>query len=82
MRDVSEDDISWLLKFMYNGEVRIPQERLKDFMRTAETLQIRGLADEELPEPSSDHPAAAADHQSSSQQVKNSFVSTNYYTST
>ena len=26
-----------------DGEVRIEEERLKDFMRTAETLQIRGL---------------------------------------
>ena len=32
-----------LIKFMYNGEVQIPEERIKDFMRTAETLQITGL---------------------------------------
>jgi hypothetical protein len=30
---------------MYNGEVQIPEERLKDFLKTAETLQVRGLID-------------------------------------
>ena len=34
-----------LIKFMYNGEVQIPEERIKDFLKTAETLQIRGLMD-------------------------------------
>ena len=43
LRDISEADLSSLLRFMYHGEVRIEEERLKDFMRTAETLQIRGL---------------------------------------
>ncbi|XP_059089315.1 protein abrupt-like isoform X2 [Tigriopus californicus] len=45
LRDIEEEDLKSLLKFMYNGEVRIPEDRMKDFLRTAETLQIRGLTD-------------------------------------
>lgn len=32
-------------RFMYNGEVHIGQERLTDFIKTAQMLQVRGLAD-------------------------------------
>lgn len=34
-----------LLSFMYNGEVRINQEHLPEFLRTARSLQVRGLVD-------------------------------------
>lgn len=30
---------------MYNGEVNIGREQLKDFLKTAQTLQMKGLAD-------------------------------------
>ena len=30
---------------MYNGEVHIGQEQLSDFLKTAQLLQVRGLAD-------------------------------------
>lgn len=30
---------------MYNGEVHIGQEQLADFLKTAQMLQVRGLAD-------------------------------------
>lgn len=33
------------LRFMYNGEVHIGQEQLPDFLKTAQLLQVRGLAD-------------------------------------
>ena len=46
LRDVSEQDLQALLQFMYNGQVQVPDEQLKNFLRTAETLQIRGLTDE------------------------------------
>ena len=56
LRDISEADLSSLLRFMYHGEVRIEEERLKDFMRTAETLQIRGLfGDDEVEGPVSEN---------------------------
>ncbi|CAH1389009.1 unnamed protein product [Nezara viridula] len=45
LRDVREQDMEALLRFMYNGEVHIGQEQLSDFLKTAQTLQIRGLAD-------------------------------------
>lgn len=30
---------------MYNGEVHIGQDQLTDFLKTAQMLQVRGLAD-------------------------------------
>lgn len=34
-----------IFRFMYNGEVHIGQEQLPDFLKTAQLLQVRGLAD-------------------------------------
>lgn len=34
-----------LIRFMYHGEVHIGQDQLPDFLRTAQTLQVRGLAE-------------------------------------
>ncbi|XP_021935070.1 protein abrupt [Zootermopsis nevadensis] len=45
LRDVREKDMESLLRFMYNGEVHIGQEQLSDFLKTAQMLQVRGLAD-------------------------------------
>ena len=42
-----EQDLQCILQFMYNGEVQVPEGRLKDFLKTAETLQVRGLIDKE-----------------------------------
>lgn len=50
LRDVREDDLRSLLNFMYHGEVQIDHDRLKGFLRTAETLQIKGLTDNPLKE--------------------------------
>ncbi len=30
---------------MYHGEVQVSEDNLKDFLKTAETLQVRGLAE-------------------------------------
>ncbi|XP_019773374.1 protein abrupt isoform X3 [Dendroctonus ponderosae] len=43
--DIHRKDMDSLLRFMYNGEVNIGREQLKDFLKTAQTLQVKGLAD-------------------------------------
>ncbi|XP_055386404.1 protein abrupt isoform X2 [Condylostylus longicornis] len=45
LRDVKSEDVESLLRFMYNGEVHVNQEHLSDFLKTAQLLQVRGLAD-------------------------------------
>ncbi|XP_018024881.1 protein abrupt isoform X18 [Hyalella azteca] len=44
MKDVSCNDIEALLDFMYHGEVNVPQSSLGSLIKTAEGLQIKGLA--------------------------------------
>jgi len=67
LRDVSPDDLQALLSYMYNGEVAISEDRLKDFMRTAEMLQVEGLADganrEDNEEDDEDPPATSLQEQ-------------------
>ena len=43
-------------RFIYTGEVSIPQHELQDFLRTAELLEIKGL----LKSPTATAAAAAA----------------------
>ncbi|XP_050529099.1 protein abrupt isoform X1 [Daktulosphaira vitifoliae] len=45
LRDVKKKEMEALLSFMYNGEVRINQENLPEFLKTAKSLQVRGLVD-------------------------------------
>ncbi|XP_014203279.1 protein abrupt isoform X4 [Copidosoma floridanum] len=45
LRDVSSSDMESLLRFMYHGEVHVGQEQLTAFIKTAQMLQVRGLAD-------------------------------------
>ena len=49
MKDVSSDDIEALLDFMYHGEVSVPQASLASLIKTAEGLQIKGLAVQDDP---------------------------------
>lgn len=62
---------------MYNGEVHIGQEQLTDFLKTAQLLQVRGLADVANPARLANttlQPTPAAI--SSTQELKNSSVLT------
>ncbi|KAJ8984983.1 hypothetical protein NQ317_016894 [Molorchus minor] len=45
MRDVEARHIVSLLEFMYAGEVNVAQAQLSAFLKTAESLKIRGLTD-------------------------------------
>ncbi|KAJ8686490.1 hypothetical protein QAD02_022284 [Eretmocerus hayati] len=45
LRDVASADMESLLRFMYHGEVHVGQEQLSSFLKTAQMLQVRGLAD-------------------------------------
>jgi BTB/POZ domain len=42
--DISYDILKAIIEYMYLGEVHITNENLKDFIRVAEALQIRGLS--------------------------------------
>jgi len=46
LRDVSFVDMEAILKFIYNGEVKVEQDHLSSFLKTADSLKIRGLTDE------------------------------------
>ena len=47
LRDVSYEDVSSLLRFMYNGEVSVSQDSLNSFLKSAESLKIKGLTEED-----------------------------------
>ena len=39
-------DLEKMLRFIYQGEVNVQQEHLARFLKTAEMLKIRGLAED------------------------------------
>ena len=47
LKDTSAADLSAVIEFMYKGSVNVAQTQLASFIKTAETLQIRGLSGEE-----------------------------------
>lgn len=44
MNDVKYEILKAILEYMYLGEVHITNDNLKEFIKTAEGLQIRGLS--------------------------------------
>ena len=47
IKDLKYEDVSSLLQFMYNGQVNVAQESLNSFLKSAESLKIRGLTENE-----------------------------------
>jgi len=45
LKGVTFTDLEAVVKFMYNGQVNVSQDRLPSFLQTAELLQIKGLTD-------------------------------------
>lgn len=45
--DVTFDDMLNLLDFMYNGEVRVKQANIQNFLAIAEKFRVRGLCQSE-----------------------------------
>ena len=45
LHNVDYENLKALIEYMYKGEANVPQHMLSSFIRTAETLQIRGLAE-------------------------------------
>ena len=41
--DISYEDITSIIEFVYNGELKIVAERFPSVLKTAEILKIRGL---------------------------------------
>ena len=46
--DSSHVDVEGLVRYIYRGEVDVEPDRLQSFLRTAEVLKIKGLADQNL----------------------------------
>ncbi len=49
IRDALFSDVEGLVRYVYRGEVEVLPERLPSFLKTAELLKIKGLAEQTLP---------------------------------
>ncbi|XP_037788212.1 broad-complex core protein-like isoform X1 [Penaeus monodon] len=45
LKDIRIDDLKTVIDFIYRGEVNVAQDRLQDVLKTAESLRIKGLAE-------------------------------------
>lgn len=45
LKDTRYEDVKALVEFMYKGEINVPQDQLESLLKTAENLQVKGLAD-------------------------------------
>ena len=48
LRDASYTDVEGLVRYVYRGEVDVQPQHLQSFLRTADSLKIKGLADQGL----------------------------------
>ena len=46
LRDASYTDVEGLVRYIYRGEVDVQPQQLQSFLKTADTLKIKGLADQ------------------------------------
>jgi len=49
LKDVSFNHLQAILEFMYAGEVNVSQEQLPSFLKTADRLKVKGLAETQSP---------------------------------
>ena len=56
LRGVERRHLQLLLDYMYHGQVNVAQAQLADFLKVAEMLKVKGLADDRPPAP--DPPSA------------------------
>lgn len=45
LKDVPFNHLQAILEFMYAGEVNVSQEQLSAFLKTADRLKVKGLAE-------------------------------------
>merc|ERR1711890_64843 len=45
LKDVPFQHLTAILEFMYAGEVNVAQDQLPNFLKTAERLKVKGLAE-------------------------------------
>ena len=48
LRDAAFVDVEGLVRYVYRGEVDVQPERLQNFLKTAELLKIKGLAEQSV----------------------------------
>ncbi|CAB4058837.1 Broad-complex core protein isoform 6,Sex determination protein fruitless,Protein tramtrack, alpha isoform,Protein bric-a-brac 2,Longitudinals lacking protein, isoforms H/M/V,Protein bric-a-brac 1,Longitudinals lacking protein, isoforms A/B/D/L,Protein tramtrack, beta isoform,Longitudinals lacking protein, isoforms J/P/Q/S/Z,Longitudinals lacking protein, isoforms F/I/K/T,Longitudinals lacking protein-like,Broad-complex core protein isoforms 1/2/3/4/5,Longitudinals lacking protein, isoforms N/O/W/X/Y,Protei len=68
LKDTQYSDLESLVKYVYQGQVYISQENLSSFLKTADALQIKGLAEQSQPAPSGSNessPNSSPDHDQS-----------------
>lgn len=74
LNEFQGSDVQALITFMYKGEVNIAQSRLQTLMKAAESLQIRGLADNNKNSPKQPDPVHAVVYEGDESGCGNSYL--------